>query len=109
MLELLGRESVWDREWRDRYKRGADAVTADDGAADLADIVQAFNASQSLVISALPDLTQERLDEPAPFSPGNDPDETVGSLLAGLAFHESYHCGQLGVLRRLLGKESFIK
>ncbi|MBU1676531.1 DinB family protein, partial [bacterium] len=54
-------------------------------------------------------LTEDRLDEPAPFSPGNDETETVGSLLAGLAFHESYHCGQLGLLRRLLGKDGVIK
>jgi len=33
----------------------------------------------------------------------------VGSLLAALVFHESCHCGQLGVLRRLLGKDSVIK
>jgi len=108
-LELLGRESVWGQEWRDRYKRGSDAVTVGDDAADFADIIQAFNAAQDLVISGLSELTQERLDEPAPFSPGNDPDETVGSLLAGLVFHESYHCGQLGVLRRLLGKDGVIK
>jgi len=26
-----------------------------------------------------------------------------------LVFHESYHCGQLGILRRLLGKDAIIK
>ncbi len=109
ILELLGRESVWEREWRDRYKRGSDAVTGNDGVVDFADIVHAFNTAQDLVISGLPELTQERLDEPAPFSPANDPNETIGSLLAGLAFHESYHCGQLGTLRRLLGKGGVIK
>ncbi|MFH1845346.1 MAG: hypothetical protein ABIF77_19350 [bacterium] len=32
-------------------------------------------------------ITNSRLDEPAPFSPGNDEDETIGSLLAPLSFH----------------------
>ncbi len=108
-LELLGRESIWSPEWRARYKRGAAAVTDGADAADLADILRVFAESQLLVTSALPELTHERLEAPAPFSPSDDPDETVGSLLAGLVFHESYHCGQLGVLRRLLGMESIIK
>ncbi len=29
--------------------------------------------------------------------------------MTGLAFHESYHCGQLGVLRRMTGAEGIIK
>jgi uncharacterized damage-inducible protein DinB len=109
ILELLGREAGWDGRWRERYKRGSEPVSGGHDAADFADIVAAFNAAQEPIRAALPGLTPERLDEPAPYSPGNDPDETVGSLLAGLAFHESYHCGQLGVLRRLLGKDSIIK
>ncbi len=39
----------------------------------------------------------------------NDEKETIGSLMAGMAFHEAYHCGQLGVLRRMAGAEGIIK
>ena len=60
------------------------------------------DCSPTLVIRT--GTTDERLDEAAPFSPGNNANETVGSLPAGLAFHGSYHCGRLGVLRRLPGK-----
>ncbi|MBU0741199.1 DinB family protein [bacterium] len=109
MLELLGQETVWDATWRERYRRGSAPVAGGDDAAAFDGIVRAFNASQGGIVAGLPALTEDRLDEPAPFSPGNDETETVGSLLAGLAFHESYHCGQLGLLRRLLGKDGVIK
>jgi len=108
-LELLGENTLWEDHWRERYRRGSDAVRDGGDAADIAEIVRAFGASQDPLMQALPGLKPDRLDAPAPYSPGNDPDETVGSLLAGLAFHESYHCGQLGVLRRLLGKDGIIK
>ena len=35
--------------------------------------------------------------------------EAVGSLLAGLLFHEAYHVGQTGVLRRLIGMDGALK
>ncbi|MBC8423964.1 DinB family protein [bacterium] len=108
-LEVVGVDSVWNADRRARYKRGSDPLSGDDGAVDFAEIVGIFNASQAPLLAALPGLTAERLDAPAPFSPGNDENETVGSLLAGLAFHESYHCGQLGILRRLLDRDGFIK
>lgn len=33
----------------------------------------------------------------------------VGERLAFLQFHESYHAGQVGLLRRLLGKDGVIR
>ena len=38
----------------------------------------------AVVTAPLPAAGADVLDRPAPFSPRNDPDETVGSLLAGL-------------------------
>lgn len=31
-------------------------------------------------------------------------DETMGSLLAAVLFHQAYHAGQLGILRRIAGE-----
>lgn len=45
-----------------------------------------------------------QLSAAAPFSPTGNPHETVGTLLASIAFHEAYHLGQTGLSRRLLGK-----
>jgi uncharacterized damage-inducible protein DinB len=43
-----------------------------------------------------------------PDSPTGDPDETLGSLLAVALFHQAYHAGQLGILRRIAGESGAI-
>jgi hypothetical protein len=53
---------------------------------------------------ALKRSSPKQLSVAAPFSPTGNPHETVGTLLASIAFHEAYHLGQTGLSRRLLGK-----
>jgi uncharacterized damage-inducible protein DinB len=62
-----------------------------------------FAALGPALLRALEGTSRDRLDAPAPFSPTGNPDETVGTLLASIAFHEAYHLGQTGLARRLLG------
>ena len=109
MLKIMGRETVLDDAVSDRFRRGSTPVTGPDDAADTRELLAAFNRAQTGLLEGLPALSPEQLATPAPFSPGNDPEETVGSLLAGLLFHEAYHAGQLGVLRRTLGCEAIIR
>ena len=108
MLQLAGCDPVLPTEIADRYKRGSEPV-AEDPAADLATLLAAFNAAQNRLTEALPALSRDVLTAKAPGSPTQNPDETVGSLLSLLVFHEAYHCGQLGILRRALGYEGVIK
>lgn len=75
----------------------------------LEEVLASYDRSQPLIASALGALTDDELDRKAPFSPGGNPNETVRSLLTVVAFHEAYHTGQLGILRRLVGKEGAIK
>ena len=107
-LVMLGQEPVIDADLIDRYQRGSDAITGPDGAVPGADLRAAFQQSQRGLLAGLAALTDEAIAAPAPISPGNDPDETVGSLLAGLLFHEAYHAGQLGLIRRTLGEPGVI-
>jgi uncharacterized damage-inducible protein DinB len=65
-------------------------------------------AMQQQIIDGLTNLEEERFRAPAPFSPTNDPGETVGSLMTKLVAHELYHAGQAGLLRRLLGLQGAI-
>ncbi|MBU0754734.1 MAG: hypothetical protein KJ645_06310, partial [Planctomycetes bacterium] len=37
------------------------------------------------------------------------PQPTLGALLTVFMFHESYHAGQIGTLRRLIGKDPVLK
>ena len=55
------------------------------------------------VISALSIMDDEALGRPAPFSVVGREGETIGSLVATFAFHDAYHAGQTGVLRRMCG------
>jgi uncharacterized damage-inducible protein DinB len=109
ILPSLGEEVVWDESRTEIYKRGsgplADAATA----VDFAEIKEAFATSHTRVMRGIGSLPTERWDEPAPYSPGNNPDETLGTLFHLIAFHQAYHVGQLGLGRRLLGKDGGIE
>jgi uncharacterized damage-inducible protein DinB len=70
----------------------------------LEELRRRFDALSPAIASALATATPEQLMTKAPFSPTANPDETVGTLLASIAFHEAYHLGQTGLSRRLLGK-----
>ena len=109
LLEVLGQERPFPADKYARYDRGSEAVTGAEESVPLSEMLADFAATGDGLKAGLAGLTSERLAEKAPFSPGNDEKETVGSLMAGLAFHESYHCGQLGVLRRMAGAEGIIK
>jgi hypothetical protein len=68
-----------------------------------------FKALQEPLVNGLNAMQEDVMDQPAPFSPTGNPNETVGTLLASLAFHEAYHAGQTGILRRVVGREGMIK
>lgn len=51
----------------------------------------------------------ETLGNPAPFSPGDNRDETIGTLLMAIAWHQAYHVGHTGLLRRLAGSDGAIR
>ena len=63
-----------------------------------------FDKLGPILDGALRRTSPSQLSAAAPFSPTGNPNETVGTLLASIAFHEAYHLGQTGLSRRLLGK-----
>ena len=108
MLPALDQEPVWTEETAAEYARGAKHLAPED-ARPLADLLRDWETVTGRFLAGLGDLTEDRYGDPAPFSPGKDPDETLGSLLTVLVFHQAYHCGQLGLLRRMAGLETAIK
>lgn len=103
VLSMAGGEEIAGREIQSIYDAQADAPPFDPTRAQpLEALVAILDRSQEAMRVALPRLTEERLGAPSLLG-------TVGETLAFLTFHEGYHSGQLGVLRRTLGKPGKIK
>jgi len=99
-LALLGATPLFD----DADFEGYGAGVSKPRTLGLDELKRRFDALGPVLGRALEHATAQHLSSPAPFSPTNNPNETVGTLLASIAFHEAYHLGQTGLSRRLLGK-----
>jgi uncharacterized damage-inducible protein DinB len=98
MHRLSGIAPAWEDETAERYKRGSDPMTSSEEAHDVTTMLQLYEASHSALTSRLEELTEEELAQEAG-------DDVLAMQLAGLIFHESYHMGQIGIIRRVIGKE----
>lgn len=105
-LGLLGKTPVFPPEKFERYNNGRPPITDAAEALDLKELCDDFAALQAPLVAALRTVEPEILARPVPDSPTGNPNETVGSMITAIAFHEAYHLGQIGLLRRTLGKPS---
>jgi uncharacterized damage-inducible protein DinB len=106
VLPLLGQEPV--RKDLQRYDRGTPPIQDPAEAKDLEELLTAWNEAVKRFDAGLAGLTPERLDQPSPVGPDPEKTETIRSLMTVISFHQAYHAGQTGVLRRLAGKEGAI-
>ena len=106
---LLGQEPVMTKETLKRYDRGAPPLQDPADALDFQDLATALDEAVRRFDAGLSSLTPEVLDRPVANSPTKNPNETVRTLLNTISFHQSYHAGQLGLLRRIAGKEGAIR
>jgi hypothetical protein len=105
VLPMLGQDEVMEPGALERYARGAPPITGPAGAIDLSTLLAAWDTACERVDAGLATLTPEFLDQHAPNSPTNNPDETHRTLLGTVFFHQAYHTGQMGLLRRIAGKQ----
>ena len=106
LLSRFGEQAVLDEASTTSYARGSDG-NVEHGVA-LEELLAALDRSQPLLVERLRRFTDEELTAKAPFSSPAGPDATLGQALAAMAFHEAYHAGQLGILRRFTGKAGAI-
>jgi uncharacterized damage-inducible protein DinB len=111
MLLLTGADRpIFSHEEGAPYQRGSAAMKAGDPGMDLAHLKSALEDSQKKIVPALRALSEEALAAPVPEKYKRPPlMGTVGEALATLHYHEGYHNGQIGLLRRLAGKEGAIR
>jgi uncharacterized damage-inducible protein DinB len=105
LLPVVGAAPVMTENALKRYDRGAPPIKDAAEARELPELMAALDQATERLDAGLANLTSETLDAPAPFSPSGNPNETVRSLLNTILFHQSYHAGQVGMLRRMAGKK----
>jgi hypothetical protein len=107
-LPMLGEESVLGAGVLERYIRGTEPLREGAEALEFGELLGAWEEAGRRLDAGLARLTAEDLGGSASKHPGGDPGENVRSLLSGILFHQAYHAGQTGVLRRLIGREGAI-
>jgi hypothetical protein len=108
VLPSLQQRPVLGMEALKRYDRGTPPLRDSSEALELPELIAAWNQAAERIDAGLSNLKPEVLDTPVPRSPTNNPNETVRSLLSTTFFHQAYHAGQTGILRRIAGKEGAI-
>jgi hypothetical protein len=108
-LPLVGQEPVLGTERLQPYERGSKPLLEGARAVPFEELLSAWDEASQRFLAGLTALTPEQLGQPAPVSPRNNPHETVRSLLSIISFHQAYHAGQTGLLRRIAGKDGAMK
>jgi uncharacterized damage-inducible protein DinB len=104
-LKLLGESPIWNEEEVLRYGRGSKAITRDEQALPLERLLDDLDRSQERIAAALERTTPEALATDVPFRESERP---LGQALASQHWHETYHTGQLELLRQLAGTDDAI-
>jgi uncharacterized damage-inducible protein DinB len=104
-LKLLGQTPVWGEEEVSRYVTGSEPITGHERALPLERLLGDLDRSQQRIAAALEQATPEHL---AALVESRGSERPLGQALAGLHWHETYHTGQLELLRQLAGKDDAI-
>lgn len=107
VLGLLGQPRVLESGALARYRRGTEPLIDAAEALPLERLLEAWDEASKRINIGLKSIAEERIDGPVPAElawMGT----TIGAAVAFASFHQSYHAGQLGLLRRLLGKPGAI-
>lgn len=104
ILASLGEVTSWPEECARAYGRGSSGGATPGATLPLSRLVGDLKATTPLLVRRLEALKDEELAAPAPSGK-----QSLGERLAFDLFHEAYHVGQLGVLRRTIGLPGAIR
>ena len=107
LLTVLGEKSVMEDEDSVHYKRGA-KVEDVNLLIPLSKLIEALRQSQELLKAGLKRLSEEEINKPFEIGETDKDRSSLADQLSFIQFHEAYHVGQTGLLRRLVGKEGSI-
>jgi hypothetical protein len=98
VLKLVGKPPIWSDEEASPYRRGSKPITDAAKARPVTRIIEDLVRSQDALICGLRSLSPEDMKR-----------DDLGEKITWLQFHEAYHAGQIGLLRRMAGKEGMIR
>ncbi len=105
MLRISGVRSEAEA-WEDDFHKG---VKPDNGNAypSPAALIERFQAAGEALAARFGEMTEEDAEKPSPreFPDGS---KSVDGAMHFMYFHETYHLGQVGYVRRLEGLDGFI-
>jgi uncharacterized damage-inducible protein DinB len=104
-LTWLEQEPVWDEVRASRYGNGSEPITSGDDAVRLEEMLADLDRSQERILAGLEAITDAALERMVPWGKG---EQSVAEILAFLHWHETYHTGQLEILRQLAGTNDAI-
>ncbi len=99
-LRRLG-EELPEESWENQFSIGSRGPGSPEVSAS--ELLDKFTLLGRLLVDRIESMGPEDLDSPLE-KPMPDGTDTVAGLVRFMCFHESYHLGQLGLLRRLNGK-----
>jgi uncharacterized damage-inducible protein DinB len=99
VLKSLGAE--WETSWSSLFTRGAKLATQDQYPA-VEEIQGGWDDVSAKLMASLAETNANVLGQPAPKGPPSF-DGKISGLVSFLAFHETYHVGQVSYLRKWLG------
>lgn len=108
-LGNMGQKSPYPMEDFDPYDDRTGVRFSRENALPFDELRRRFKAMQEPLVRAIKGMSPEAMASPPPRKITGAPDETVGTNLATFVFHETYHVGQTGVLRRVAGKPGVVK
>ncbi|MDK9698675.1 MAG: DinB family protein [bacterium] len=109
ILGFLGCDWTKTNAVLEPYQRGTSGADFD-SFLTLDELTKLWQESSELLKTNIDATTDEQWLEPASLpGTGFDKPDTRERRVFFLSFHEGYHLGQIGLLRRLLGKEGAIK
>ena len=94
LLKAIGEEGLCDENISSLYVK--ETPFAKDKAADTSILLDLYAKSQEIINKKFSETDFKENPE-------------MSKQLAGFGFHEAYHIGQLGILRRIIGKSGAIK
>ena len=108
-LGSMGQKSPYPMKDFDPYDDRTGVPFRRENALPFDELRRRFTAMQEPLVRAINGMSPEVMaaKPPRPFT--GEPNETVGSNMATLVFHECYHVGQTGILRRVAGKQGVVK